>query len=187
MLRDGVYSAESMTHHPGFRKTIGAGIDPEGVDRAAYQGRVAELPDRPISVEAAARFWAESVEKTREEGQKLPDDQYLEVRYENVLADPEETMREVSRFLGLPEDPSWHGGATVVPYPFFLRRMDTRMDEDRYWEVYDGIRDTMDAFGYPLDDYRYEFRKELLRSLRYYRRNWTDSDYWKRLVYRRLH
>jgi hypothetical protein len=187
LVRDGVYAAESMTHHPGFRKIIGAGIDPEDVARAAYGGTVAELPDRSVSVAAGAEFWEDSVRTIREQGARLSEEQYMELRYEDVLADPDAALREVSRFLGLPAAPAWHADATIVPYPFFLRRIDTRMDEAEYRSVYDDVRDTMEAYGYPVDNHRYDLGKELLRSVRYYRRNWTDLDYWKRLVYRRLH
>jgi lipopolysaccharide transport system ATP-binding protein len=55
------------------------------------------------SVEAIARDWAERIGRTRELSRECP--HYLEVRYEDLVREPEATLREVCGFLALPFHP----------------------------------------------------------------------------------
>ncbi|OYW90808.1 MAG: hypothetical protein B7Z23_09245 [Pseudomonadales bacterium 32-61-5] len=48
----------------------------------------------------AAQYWQKYVDACRQQGQRLSSSQYLEVRYEDLLADQEATMRTISDFLG---------------------------------------------------------------------------------------
>lgn len=48
----------------------------------------------------AAEYWESFIERGREQRQQLPPGQYLELRYEDLLAQPEETMRTLCDFLG---------------------------------------------------------------------------------------
>lgn len=48
----------------------------------------------------AAEYWESYVEKGHALGSTLPPDQYLELRYEDLLAQPENTMRRLCAFLG---------------------------------------------------------------------------------------
>ena len=52
------------------------------------------------SMEAQARQWAGCVEAARRDGAACP--HYLEVRYEQLVAQPETTLRSICDFLGLP-------------------------------------------------------------------------------------
>jgi hypothetical protein len=47
----------------------------------------------------AAEYWESYVEKGHDLGRALPSDQYLELRYEDLLAQPEDTMRKLCGFL----------------------------------------------------------------------------------------
>jgi hypothetical protein len=48
----------------------------------------------------AAEYWESYIEKGRAQARSLPSGQYLELRYEDLLAHPEETMRTLCAFLG---------------------------------------------------------------------------------------
>lgn len=48
----------------------------------------------------AAEYWESYIEKGRAQARTLPSGQYLELRYEDLLAHPEETMRTLCAFLG---------------------------------------------------------------------------------------
>lgn len=48
----------------------------------------------------AAEYWESYVEKGRALGQQLAPGQYLELRYEDLLAHPEDTMKTLCAFLG---------------------------------------------------------------------------------------
>ncbi len=50
----------------------------------------------------AAEYWESYIEKGREQGRQLPPGQYLELRYEDLLAQPEDTMQALCEFLGEP-------------------------------------------------------------------------------------
>lgn len=47
-----------------------------------------------------AEYWGRAVSTAREAGQALPADQYLEVRYEQLVLDTERVLRSVCHFLG---------------------------------------------------------------------------------------
>lgn len=69
----------------------------------------------------AARMWKEWVAAGRRDGAALPPGSYIELRYENLLADPEGTLRGVCEFLGETFDPAvlkpHRGGAGGVGKP----------------------------------------------------------------------
>ncbi|BCX82136.1 hypothetical protein MIT9_P1721 [Methylomarinovum caldicuralii] len=53
-----------------------------------------------------ARYWEQYVATGQHLGRQLAPDQYLEVRYEDLLAFPERTVRHILNFLGEPFDPA---------------------------------------------------------------------------------
>lgn len=63
-----------------------------------------EVDFGPTDLPGAARFWKGRVDKGREVGERLGPQRYLEVRYEDLIADPEGTLRVVCPFLDLPFD-----------------------------------------------------------------------------------
>ena len=48
----------------------------------------------------AARYWQRYVQAGREHGKRLGPDSYVEIRYEDLLADPSGTMMRICTFLG---------------------------------------------------------------------------------------
>jgi hypothetical protein len=59
----------------------------------------------PDTIPDAAAAWKEGIEKARRQAKrKLPDDAYVEVRYEELVREPEATLREVARAIELPWD-----------------------------------------------------------------------------------
>jgi Sulfotransferase family len=60
----------------------------------------------PETVEAAALHWRRMVERGRRAGARLGSHRYVEVRYEDLLSDPEGTVRFLCRFIGLDFHPS---------------------------------------------------------------------------------
>jgi hypothetical protein len=57
------------------------------------------------NVVRAAQRWADGVTKARRDGQRVAD-RYIEVRYEDLLADPERELRRCCDFLGVEFDPA---------------------------------------------------------------------------------
>lgn len=54
------------------------------------------------TIRQAATYWQEQVQKAVEFGNRMGSDQYLEIRYEDLVAAPEATMRQVYDFIDLP-------------------------------------------------------------------------------------
>jgi hypothetical protein len=76
-------------------------------------GRYALWQDYPLAV--CALWWAWQVNSGREEGAALGAGVYLEVRYEDLVANPEENMARITHFLNLPyaqEMVAFHAGKT---------------------------------------------------------------------------
>ncbi len=63
----------------------------------------------PNNVAGAARWWATRVAAGRRGGDALGPDRYLEVRYEELVADPEAALRRICRFVALEYRPEMLG------------------------------------------------------------------------------
>lgn len=64
-----------------------------------------ELAERP-PVESCARQWTEVVEMIRSSGSRLPDGQYMEIRYEDLAANPVGELERFCRHCELTWNPS---------------------------------------------------------------------------------
>jgi hypothetical protein len=58
----------------------------------------------PDSVRESAEWWVRGIENTRAQARDLH--HYLEIRYEDLVLQPEETLRSICEFIELPWDPS---------------------------------------------------------------------------------
>lgn len=58
----------------------------------------------PNSIEEAAHWWPEQIQLARRQAQALK--RYMEIRYEDLLAEPESVLKAVCRFIDLPWNPS---------------------------------------------------------------------------------
>jgi hypothetical protein len=75
---------------------------------------LSEVSWGPGDVEAAATKWVEELGRARQRAQRLRPGTYVEVRYEDLVADPEPVLRRIADFVGLPWDPvmlDYHHGA----------------------------------------------------------------------------
>jgi hypothetical protein len=81
----------------------------DGRDVALSQVEVDFGPD---ALDDAARDWVDGIGKARRQARRLR--HYLELRYEDLVADPEPALRRVCEFIRLPWDPAmldYHEGA----------------------------------------------------------------------------
>jgi hypothetical protein len=72
----------------------------------SFMGQERMRPNGPVE---AALLWRERVEAALEAGGRLGPDRYLELRYEDLLADPERELRRLCEFVELEYDPSMLG------------------------------------------------------------------------------
>lgn len=99
------YNAECMDHIHGlmpearFIHIIRDGRDVALSYRDKWFGPGQDL-------EKAIHFWSDRIQHAREQSKRLPDNVYLEVRYEDLIAAPEDTLQKICRFIDLPFNPA---------------------------------------------------------------------------------
>ena len=111
--RDGHEAALSLRAHPFFRMAIALlfGLFPADLDPAAATTYVI---DNPPPLWAAGRFWCDQVLAGFRALPKLDRDQYLAVRFEDLIADPATVLEPVARFLELPPDDGFVNRAAAL-------------------------------------------------------------------------
>jgi putative sulfotransferase len=109
--RTGEEAALSMREHHAYRLAImltyqlppGAGRSTEELRRAAPDDdRIGQMLESRPSAEYFGRFWTEQVRRGMAAVPKLERERYHEVRFEDLVARPKQTIREVADFLELP-------------------------------------------------------------------------------------
>ncbi len=115
IIRDGVDAALSMSKHPGFRWVVTA--HEASWCSVAFNNyhRVLEAEDQPIT--RYVSYWHRAVTRIQDEATRLPAGRYLEVRYEDLLLEPEYTLTHVRDFVGLPKDQQWLEQCASIPKP----------------------------------------------------------------------
>jgi len=86
----------------------------DGRDVALSQSARA-LNEQPPPAEQAAR-WVKRIHKSREQAATLKGPRYVEARYEDLVRDPEATLRRICEFIELPWDDAvlrYHEGAAA--------------------------------------------------------------------------
>lgn len=113
-----------------------------------------------------ALFWARRVRRGRADGSALGPERYTELRYEDLIDDPDGVMRSLCRFLDLAFDPAIveHRAGASAMVPEALRWMHRNLDRPptkglRDWRTEMSPRDaarfqavagsTLAGFGYP--------------------------------------
>ena len=114
IIRDGRDVAVSSIHHVwnhAVQEGGSYGVDTESLEkRDRYRSDPTAFADSGESIfvegQAAdiAKNWADMVERARNDGAKLLDSRYAEVRYEDLLARPVEEVGRLLRFLGAAAD-----------------------------------------------------------------------------------
>jgi hypothetical protein len=112
VIRNGGDVARSMSHHPGFRWMAAAGE--LWWSPASFNDYYTVVEPRDVPVEAFGTLWRRRLVRIRDEASRLRPGTYLELRYEDLVADPEATLLRVCRFLSLDAQGAWFGQAVKV-------------------------------------------------------------------------
>jgi putative sulfotransferase len=121
--RDGREAALSMREHHAFRLAIAmtsqvlddsipsladlGGLDPGGGhhdENQAADDPISQMLASRLDAEHCGRFWSQQVERGMAAREQLPEDRYLEVRFEELLADPREALERIGDFFALDSD-----------------------------------------------------------------------------------
>lgn len=129
----------------------------------------------------AAHRWQKRVSTGLQQGRRLPDDQYLEVKYECLLQDPEMTMRKVCDWISEPFSPhiletQEVGTAAVADaHENLFPLLNKPIDPSRAYnwrqsltyldvaEVEQVTRSLMQRVGYPTSNIRYPVQRRIAR------------------------
>ena len=133
--RDGRDTALSMSQHPAFkagpalmRRLQRMGVDPYGGDPIPNINPFTLLRFRFVNMQKMMRegaaletygdLWSRMILSSRAYLSSLPPDRYLKLRYEDVLQNPHDKLRELAGFI----DPSlvdddWLDAAVRIPRP----------------------------------------------------------------------
>lgn len=163
MVRDGVDCARSMIRHPGFVRNISGSVAPNQIGRLKYRGANLNLPDTPVSLEAALKFWEALFLATQEQIQKIDSRDVLTVRYEDLVIYPAAEIKRIVRFLGFSEDDKWIGKAICHPRPFSEKLRTGRLCKDEYSRYYNIVKDSMKSASYP---YKFEIDRGFAGSIK---------------------
>jgi Sulfotransferase family len=114
--RDGRETALSMREHAPYRLAVTFLYDPRSV-RDENIDRI--LESRP-PVELFGRYWSEQLEHGYHAIPNIDKSRYMELRFEDVVSQPERVLRQVGEFFELLDEPSdWieRGAALVERIP----------------------------------------------------------------------
>jgi hypothetical protein len=147
IVRDGRAVANSFLQMPWYRGYGG----PERWDFGPLPERYDAVWQRSgrSHVVLAGLAWRILMDAFDDARRAVEPERWLELRYEDVLADPAAAFDRMRSFVGLPPDADFE--ATVRAHPFHAGRRDAfRTDLDwRSLERLDGaLGDVLDAFGY---------------------------------------
>jgi len=111
VIRDGRAVVNSLLeNHPGWRGTFRE-RQPAWTGLSAEQlQRWKEHESSPSAL--AAVEWRAVVEAARSEARELPPGRYMEIRYEEFIADPHRRLDEITAFCGLPRSADAHAFLT---------------------------------------------------------------------------
>ena len=120
VIRDGRAVANSFLQMPWWRGYLGPEAWGWGPLPEEYE-RIWEESDRSFAVLAGLE-WRILIEAFEAARAQVPETQWLDVRYEDFLAEPRMTMGQVLEFLGLRWTPAFESGFRM--YRFDLSRKD---------------------------------------------------------------
>lgn len=180
LQRDGVFAARSMTKHQGFVKVANGLADYDQIAESHYKGKIAEFPDDSISLERAAELFNALQSRTIKSLSKLPKENVLNIRYEELLTNPESKLDEIGSFMGVNFSKYFKKKSAALIHSNALHNMGKVFTRDQYMNIYKHVSDINIHQGYREDFFNWyneakPYRKEGVFSLFYLIRfNWIS-------------
>lgn len=171
LIRDGRFAATSMVKHKGISRLIKGG-HPDALPNFSYKAQLSQFEPYQARVGEAVLYWEKIVKATQAQAAILPDSQYLELRYEDLIARPRHTLRQICDFLEIPFNGVWQHKATLLPDPQAPTREHTRLTPDEYTTLTDLVKNTLEAHHYftgSFDEFKNNKTKQNIDNL-YFRK-----------------
>jgi hypothetical protein len=129
--RDGLETALSMREHAAYRLAISlvyqlmpAGVTPaiselRTIDAGGDDDSISQMLASRPPVEHFGRYWSQELQHGMPAVERLPRGHYRDIRFEDLIARPHETLGEIAAFFDLPLDAGWidRAGALVRGKP----------------------------------------------------------------------
>ncbi len=171
MYRDGRDTALSMRNHYGFSTLVATTSTARSVGINAYRSIATgrhwnrlspwvewfwstfippkRLPHHKLTLGDFGRFWNAMVQRSRWVLAELPPEKLLNVKMEDIQADPEAQIRRLIRFVAPElEDDEWVRTASAIPRATVSRFDDLSSAEQA--ELVQACRPGLEILGYPL-------------------------------------
>ena len=171
VYRDGRETALSMSRHPPFRSMLAMArkYRPWGIDlertlsrlehHDGITARLAQLaqtfasldrlPYDKLTLPDFAAFWSAMIESGHRVFGHFPSDRLLNVRFEDIQADPEGQIRRLVRFISPElEDDTWVHEVVAIPRPTPSKF--AQLDADTQRAVTAACRPGLERLGYPI-------------------------------------
>ena len=159
LTRDGIHTSISMTKHRGFIKLINSKLSVEFLDRCHYNAQIQTFSEEKVTLDKAVKFWQKIVKKIIIDSKKIPKNDYLEIKFENLINDTSKTLNKIGSFLELPEDNDWIKRSVLLPRAFYLFNQKSIINNAEYDYYSSIIKEEQQYFGYPLDKKYYKINK----------------------------
>jgi len=163
LIRDGRLAAASMVKHKGISRLIKGG-HPDTLSNSSYQAQISHIEPYQASLEEAILYWEKVVDSIQSQAAALPDTQYLELHYEDLIIRPRYVLQRVCDFLEISSDGLWKFKGMIYPDPEAFTREATRLAPDEYELLTNLTESTLSKYNYLTGNFDV-FQKEKLSQV----------------------
>lgn len=121
ILREGTKVADSMMRHPGFQ--VMAALNEISWCPISYNGYHQQAQRRETGPADFTTLWHDRLKRTLDEASRLAPERYLEIRFEDLVADPHRILAQLAVYCHLSVDPTWLTEASALIDPRRQKRI----------------------------------------------------------------
>lgn len=152
LKRDGVNTALSMMKHSAFVRDINGNIKFRNIGRAKYQNLEKNFSKKSPSTEKVIKFWKECITQIDDsiiKMKKEKDFELLNIKYEDLVYDTNNTLKLIYDFLGLEANKlAFYKGLCEIK-PFTSYKKILKVSEDQYRHLFKICEIQMKKHTYP--------------------------------------
>jgi len=147
MIRHGADTALSMSQHPGFQWMASAGDD--YWSHASFNQYFRQISPTHCPLDEYVQLWSRRLLRIQNEAKRLKIGSYYELRLEDLVTYPDETLRYIAKFTNISCDEFWLVNAISK---IDANRIQLRKNERRLDILGERERELLKSLGYALND-----------------------------------
>ncbi|MFP5268755.1 sulfotransferase family protein [Coleofasciculus sp.] len=128
-----------------LKRMVGIPLDYWGARPPGWQEWVNQYSREAL----LAKQWSETMEIAIAEGRKLPPENYLEIRYEDLVSSPQDKIHEIAHFAELDSPEPIINYAMATADPSRTNKWKDSLDPNILQEIKEIMEPTMSKLGYP--------------------------------------